>query len=499
MCSFELKNEVVLSTMLTQFAGINLSEHTEKFDFYADRFEDIPLYLQTYFGSTELDRILEIIDYAIYAYDIGHIVIDNLQFMLSGQGRGFERLELQDLMISKLRKLATDRNVHVTLVIHPRKSDDSGDLNIHDIFGTAKSTQEADNVMIIQNRDRYKVMDVKKNRYDGEIGKVSLWFDKNGKRFEQMSSKEIEGLLNGVSVDDMLEARSEGEEGARGQEFDDGLELAESVDCGVSKKTKIDDEISRIMMRMERVEKNEKNKQQVASDIANDSRLSVNQRIDEMKTRFGLDEPTNVNVFDEIETKAQPATRVKLTTESQTFGGEDLGINVFDELEAKSSGSPLQNSTSNPETSGIEKFSDKYAAENSQETLDLPINVFDEYMDPQPAPAEAIQVKEVLELEFEEPNMAKLPNSVETEFEKEKIEQFEARDVGSMLDHTTIDAKESFYAEKQPIMTYDDMIKELTQPSYHKSTGDYEVNREKRKLEAELHNELLNFHEEDKK
>jgi len=78
------------------------------------------------------------------------------------------------------------------LVIHPRKSDDSGDLNIHDIFGTAKSTQEADNVMIIQNRDRYKVMDVKKNRYDGEIGKVSLWFDKNAKRFQQMSTKEIE-------------------------------------------------------------------------------------------------------------------------------------------------------------------------------------------------------------------------------------------------------------------------------------------------------------------
>lgn len=369
MCSFELKNEVVLSTMLTQFAGINLSEHTEKFDFYADRFEDIPLYLQTYFGSTELDRILEIIDYAIYAYDIGHIVIDNLQFMLSGQGRGFERLELQDLMISKLRKLATDRNVHVTLVIHPRKSDDSGDLNIHDIFGTAKSTQEADNVMIIQNRDRYKVMDVKKNRYDGEIGKVSLWFDKNGKRFEQMSSKEIEGLLNGVSVDDMLEARSGGV-GESGEVGGDGLELGESLDCGVSKKTKIDDEISRIMMRMERVEKNEKNKQQVASDIANDSRLSVNQRIDAMKTRFGLDEPTNLNVFDEIETKAQPATRVQPTTESQTFGGEDLGINVFDELEDNSSGSPVQNSTGNPGTSGIEQFSDKYAAKNSQDTAD---------------------------------------------------------------------------------------------------------------------------------
>ena len=34
-------------------------------------------------------------DYAIYAYDVEHIVLDNLQFMLSGQGKGFERFDHQ--------------------------------------------------------------------------------------------------------------------------------------------------------------------------------------------------------------------------------------------------------------------------------------------------------------------------------------------------------------------------------------------------------------------
>ena len=48
--------------------------------------------------------------------------------------------------------------------------------------------------MILQARDKYKVIDVKKNRFDGEIGKVSLWFDKKSKRFQQMSHKEIEAL-----------------------------------------------------------------------------------------------------------------------------------------------------------------------------------------------------------------------------------------------------------------------------------------------------------------
>ena len=87
--------------MLNQFSGLSLYEHTEKFDYYADKFSQVPVYLQTYFGSTEIDKILTLIDYSIYAYDIGHIVIDNLQFMLSGQGRGFERLEMQDEMISR--------------------------------------------------------------------------------------------------------------------------------------------------------------------------------------------------------------------------------------------------------------------------------------------------------------------------------------------------------------------------------------------------------------
>ena len=102
-CSFELKNEVLLSTMLNQYSNTDLTKKTEKFDFYADKFEQVPLYFQTFFGSTEVDKVMEMIDYAVYAYDIGHIVIDNLQFMLSGQGTGFQRYEMQDNVISQFR------------------------------------------------------------------------------------------------------------------------------------------------------------------------------------------------------------------------------------------------------------------------------------------------------------------------------------------------------------------------------------------------------------
>jgi twinkle protein len=48
-----------------------------------------------------------------------------------------------------LRQLATDKNVHVFIIIHPKKVEDDNNLNVSSIFGSAKSTQEADNVMIL--------------------------------------------------------------------------------------------------------------------------------------------------------------------------------------------------------------------------------------------------------------------------------------------------------------------------------------------------------------
>lgn len=49
-----------------------------------------------------------------------------------------------------LRQLATDKNVHIGLVIHPKKVEDDNNLTVGSIFGTAKVTQEADSVLILQ-------------------------------------------------------------------------------------------------------------------------------------------------------------------------------------------------------------------------------------------------------------------------------------------------------------------------------------------------------------
>ena len=50
------------------------------------------------------------------------------------------KFDLQDKVVSDLRKMATDLNVHICLIIHPKKVEDDTNLNVSSIFGTAKST-----------------------------------------------------------------------------------------------------------------------------------------------------------------------------------------------------------------------------------------------------------------------------------------------------------------------------------------------------------------------
>lgn len=74
--------------------------------------------------------------------------------------------------------------VHVTLVVHPRKEDETSKLSISSFFGSAKATQEADTVIIIQNdANRRKYLDVKKNRFDGTLGYSPIYFQSKSGRY----------------------------------------------------------------------------------------------------------------------------------------------------------------------------------------------------------------------------------------------------------------------------------------------------------------------------
>ncbi|XP_018335132.1 twinkle protein, mitochondrial [Agrilus planipennis] len=140
--------------MLQQFSGVPLENHLEMFESFADSFEKLPIYYMTFHGQQSLKVVMEAVEHAQYVHDIAHVIIDNLQFMMgmTEDQRNMDRFWKQDAIIASFRTFATRKNCHVTLIIHPRKERDDDDLTTNSIFGGAKASQEADNVLIIQDK-----------------------------------------------------------------------------------------------------------------------------------------------------------------------------------------------------------------------------------------------------------------------------------------------------------------------------------------------------------
>ena len=221
--SFEIRNFKLARTMLGQYSGVDLMANSQLFSHYADQFEALPMYFMTFFGSSSVQAVLDAMDYAVYCHDVQHVVLDNLQFMLSGQQlasapsphHSLDKFELQDRAVTEFRHFATQRNVHITLVIHPRKEAELRPLGVSSVFGSAKATQEADNVVILQapsspaalstatvasdssgwlrqraeqqpEAEKFRRLQVMKNRYDGEVGSVPFLYDRATGRIQEV-------------------------------------------------------------------------------------------------------------------------------------------------------------------------------------------------------------------------------------------------------------------------------------------------------------------------
>lgn len=173
--SFEIKNTRLGRIMLQQ---VSSNDAEDDYAAAKETLQQLPLYFMDYFGSTPLEQVLDCMAQSVRDHQIQHIILDNLQFMLSGQhASSLDRFDLSDRSVGALRAFATSRNVHVTLVIHPRKEQDDAPLGLASVSGTAKATQEADNVIILQKVGEGRYLDVKKNRFDGELGTVPIKYD----------------------------------------------------------------------------------------------------------------------------------------------------------------------------------------------------------------------------------------------------------------------------------------------------------------------------------
>ncbi|XP_020486440.2 twinkle protein, mitochondrial [Labrus bergylta] len=212
--SFEINNVRLAKIMLTQFAMQRLEENLEQYDFWADKFEELPLYFMTFHGQQNIKTVLDTMQHAVYLYDINHVIIDNLQFMMGQENLSVDKFAVQDHIIGAFRKFATNSSCHVTLIIHPRKEEDDRELQTASIFGSAKASQEADNVLILQEKKLVtcpgrRSLQVTKNRFDGDVGIFPLDFIKSSLTFSTPKGKH---KLRKVT------AKPESEEAERGEE-----------------------------------------------------------------------------------------------------------------------------------------------------------------------------------------------------------------------------------------------------------------------------------------
>eukprot|EP00978_Attheya_sp_CCMP212_P017804 scaffold47932_cov48-Attheya_sp.AAC.1 len=190
--SFEIKNTRLMHKLLQQFSREPLPmgkpELQPKLELLADRFAALPLYFMKFHGGSDVDDVIDAMEYATYVHDVEHIILDNMQFMITRNSGGgsFDKFDMQDIAVEKFRKFATERNVHVTLVVHPRKEEEFSKLDISSIYGSAKATQEADSVLILQNDGKRKYVEVKKNRFDGTLGWCPLYFQHSSGRYSEI-------------------------------------------------------------------------------------------------------------------------------------------------------------------------------------------------------------------------------------------------------------------------------------------------------------------------
>ncbi|NXK57150.1 PEO1 protein, partial [Chauna torquata] len=89
--SFEINNIRLAKIMLTQFATRRLEDQLELYDEWADRFEDLPLYFMTFHGQQNIKTVIDTMQHAVYMYDITHVVVDNLQFMMGHEQLSTDR------------------------------------------------------------------------------------------------------------------------------------------------------------------------------------------------------------------------------------------------------------------------------------------------------------------------------------------------------------------------------------------------------------------------
>lgn len=165
-------------------------------------------YIYTYSdtATNDEDCLFEVMEYAYKRHNVKRFVLDNLKTVKFKNENDFYRS--QGLFVSRCKAFARQYEVHIDLVVHPRKTQNM-DLDDEDVGGSVDIIDLADNIVtvgritpamlekasdeeLIKMQDKQTVLSIKKNREYGDTGVKAFYkFEPKSKRIygEGVASK----------------------------------------------------------------------------------------------------------------------------------------------------------------------------------------------------------------------------------------------------------------------------------------------------------------------
>lgn len=99
-------------------------------------------------------------------------------------------------IIDSFKQFSSSHNIHITLEMQPIEKCNDSEMNLNSIFQSAESIQYVDNVIILQNIKGKKILDIKKNKFDGELGSSKIFFDEDSQKYRQLYDESFNPKLN---------------------------------------------------------------------------------------------------------------------------------------------------------------------------------------------------------------------------------------------------------------------------------------------------------------
>lgn len=111
------------------------------------RLRNAPMYLSLYENRFSVEQLISDIDYMVRKKGVKVAMIDNLNFFMEVTRAQDQNIEM-DRVIHELIIYCKQTNVHILMVMHPRKTDGARVESEFDVKGSSGAVQEAQNVLL---------------------------------------------------------------------------------------------------------------------------------------------------------------------------------------------------------------------------------------------------------------------------------------------------------------------------------------------------------------